>query len=136
MIFLGYGGNDGSVLGFLEQLTPADIASPLIWCYYEGNDPPSNRVVALVEKLGGVLVPVPGFDRLMITLARALNLPVFGNALTARFDELRARYHRQLARYGKELFTEAAPHDPYGPNQQLFNLLATSPRKLPRPPHT
>jgi hypothetical protein len=67
-IFIGYGGNDDSLMDLLESLDPGEIKGQMIWCYYEKGEKPSRRIKDLVAQHRGALVPVPGFDLLMVLL--------------------------------------------------------------------
>jgi tetratricopeptide (TPR) repeat protein len=99
-IFIGYGGNDGSLMGFLETLQPGEIAGRMYWCYMRNSAVPP-RVEALVRKHYGALVPIDGFDVLMLQLA-----PIFDKLEVLELDRdirLRAEeradlYKNQLAR--------------------------------------
>ena len=70
-IVIGYGGNDGSLMGLLEKLGPDQICSPMVWCYHYGSPTP-DRVRKLVAKHHGTLVAIRGFDALMVELGAKL----------------------------------------------------------------
>jgi len=62
-LVIGYGGNDGSLMGFLENIdTPKDRI--LYWCYKRGN-PVNERIKNLLEKYHGFLIPIEDFDDTM-----------------------------------------------------------------------
>ncbi|WP_192891086.1 tetratricopeptide repeat protein [Vibrio bathopelagicus] len=67
-VFIGYGGNDGSLMNFLSQLDPQDINGRPFWCYYENGEEPNGDILKLMDKHQGVLVPTPGFDQLMLEI--------------------------------------------------------------------
>ncbi len=67
-LVIGYGGNDGSLMGFLDNLQPGDINGRIFWCYRKGSHP-SPAVCELLIKHKGVLVAIPGFDEFMLQLA-------------------------------------------------------------------
>ena len=71
-IFIGYGGNDGSLMQFLEGLPPG-TPERVYWCQRKG-----NNVNATVAKYLSVkdryLVPIDGFDQLMHAIHGALGL--------------------------------------------------------------
>jgi len=54
-LFIGYGGNDDSLMDLLESFEPGEIKGQMIWCYYE-QDEPSARIRELVAQHGGALV--------------------------------------------------------------------------------
>jgi tetratricopeptide (TPR) repeat protein len=99
-IFVGYGGNDGSLMGLLESLSPADVAGRIRWCYREADGTPSTRVLVLVEKLNGVLVPIDGFDELMLLIGNRLEFGLRDEYVRSRgverADILRAQYERLI----------------------------------------
>lgn len=64
-IVIGYGGNDGSLMGLLKVLPP--IKGGIFWCY-RSTDEPDARIHELVEHHDGSLVPILGFDELMLQL--------------------------------------------------------------------
>ncbi|MEZ9598769.1 tetratricopeptide repeat protein [Vibrio sp. 10N.286.46.A8] len=67
-VFIGYGGNDGSLMNFLSDLETNDISGRPFWCYYEKGDKPNGDIKELMVKHKGVLVPTPGFDQLMFKI--------------------------------------------------------------------
>lgn len=86
-IVIGYGGNDGSLMGFLNALNTDDIAGRLIWCHME-NEVPSDAVQDVVEKLSGVMVPISGFDEFMIELAGTLLEDFEMSQISTRIEDL------------------------------------------------
>jgi Tfp pilus assembly protein PilF len=65
-IVIGYGGNDGSLMGTLESL-PAGVPESIYWGQRDGT-PASERILQLLEQKKGRLVTIPGFDELMLKL--------------------------------------------------------------------
>jgi len=61
-IVIGYGGNDGSLMGFLESV--ADKNKPLYWCYKNGT-PVNDKIKELLGKYRGFLIPIDDFDDTM-----------------------------------------------------------------------
>lgn len=70
-IVIGYGGNDGSLMGLLESLPP--IKGGLFWCYHTA-DEPDTRVHKIIDRHDGTMVPILGFDELMLQLWEKLKL--------------------------------------------------------------
>ena len=70
-IVIGYGGNDGSVMGFLKNVAP--LKNGMFWCYMCGHEP-SESVQEVVARHGGNIVPIAGFDELMLQFAAKLEL--------------------------------------------------------------
>ncbi|MBV8545953.1 MAG: tetratricopeptide repeat protein [Acidobacteria bacterium] len=106
-VFVGYGGNDGSLMGFLESLEPGQIAGRMYWCYMR-NQRIQPRVEALVQKHRGALVPIDGFDKLMLQLS----VDVFGYPLldkeiidraSARAVLYRMQFNKLAAKEAKEV---------------------------------
>ena len=95
-IFIGYGGNDGSLMNLLDAIRPGDIAGRLIWCYWHKGGIPSDRIRALVAKHRGVLVPILGFDELMLQLGARLELPLLDNVIEERARERATRYRKAV----------------------------------------
>ena len=70
-VVVGYGGNDGSLMGMLEGLEPGDIAGRMVWCYREGTPPPA-KALAVLHKHKGLMVKIAGLDEFMLQLAAKL----------------------------------------------------------------
>jgi len=70
-IVIGYGGNDGSLMGFLKTIEP--LNGGIYWCYRAGKEP-TKEICEVVEKHHGRLVPIAGFDELMLLLWEKLKL--------------------------------------------------------------
>ena len=93
-IVIGYGGNDGSLMGFLEQLE--SIEGGIFWCYRESDGLPNERIKKLVIKHKGYLVPIEGFDEMMLQLNSKLNY-VFLDEKIKKIAEQRAeKYKSQI----------------------------------------
>lgn len=92
-VVIGYGGNDGSLMGFLKTLSP--IEGGIFWCHREGGriDPNIHEVV---EYHRGRLVPIAGFDELMLQLQEKLQLPFLLPDLQRLNDRRVADYQKQF----------------------------------------
>ena len=90
-VVIGYGGNDGCLMRVLadERL---DLPQGMYWCYLRSAGRPRQDILDLVERCGGWLVPIEGFDELMIDLQDTLELGVLDEFLSTRGDERAARY--------------------------------------------
>jgi hypothetical protein len=103
-IFIGYGGNDGSLMNFLAKL-PKDTPERFYWCQYKGGE--VNATVArYINDRRGFLVLMDGFDQLMHALHGALGLPDLMKAL----EEINQRRAADL-RAGLQKLTETAKAD-------------------------
>lgn len=92
-IVIGYGGNDGSLMGFLKTLDP--IEGGIFWCYREGNEIDLN-IHEVVEHHHGRLVPIAGFDEVMLQLQEKLQLPFLLPQLKSLNDKRVADYQKQF----------------------------------------
>jgi protein O-mannosyl-transferase len=72
-IIIGYGGNDGTLMGLLEKIEPLD--GGMFWCRRETDSPPCRRIQEVVSKHNGRFVTVTGFDELMTQLGNRLGIP-------------------------------------------------------------
>jgi hypothetical protein len=99
-IIMGYGGNDGSLMEFFKSLTP--IKGGVFWCFRIG-DPIDARIHEVVEHHDGNLVPILGFDELMLQLWEKLKLaspiPTLQNTHAKRVTE----WQRQFQELDKKL---------------------------------
>ena len=103
-IVIGYGGNDGSLMGFLKELDP--IQGGLFWCY-RGADEPEQKVRELVEHHHGYLVPIAGFDEVMLQIWQKLTLPTPIPTLQKTHDERVAAYNKQAKQLNAALKQKA-----------------------------
>jgi len=90
-IVIGYGGNDGSLMGLLEGLPPQSIPGGIWWCWRQ-SDPPSERIASLLAKQRGTLVEISGFDEIMAYLQKSFGRDFdpneVGKIWQARVEEL------------------------------------------------
>jgi len=96
-VVIGYGGNDGSLMGFLEK---AQLRGGLWWCYRSADGKPVEKVRELVAKKQGRLIPIIGFDEFMLEVGAKL-IPNFDiTEIGSRIEGLgkeRARRYRDEA---------------------------------------
>jgi tetratricopeptide (TPR) repeat protein len=74
-IVIGYGGNDGSLMNFLTD--NKDPKTMMFWFYWEGeNTPesylPNEKIQKLVTDYNGFIIPIKGFDEMMLQINDAL----------------------------------------------------------------
>jgi tetratricopeptide (TPR) repeat protein len=99
-IVLGYGGNDGSLMRLLKSLPP--IKGGLFWCYRIG-DEPDARIHEIVEHHDGNLVPILGFDELMLQLSEKLKIPDPRPALQKTHTERVTAWQNQFEELNKRI---------------------------------
>lgn len=80
-VFIGYGGNDGSLMGFLKSLEQGEIIGRLLWCYREPDGVPKEEIRTLVERHNGALIPIPSFDEFMLQLGARLGFSLRGERI-------------------------------------------------------
>lgn len=101
-IVLGYGGNDGSLMGFLNSLEPRTIPGRMFWCYYAPDGLPCAEIQALVMRHNGIFVPIDGFDEIMNSLRDRLGYLPGNTLLERRFSALRDRASESHPRIGSD----------------------------------
>jgi protein O-mannosyl-transferase len=124
-IVIGYGGNDGSLMGFLQAL-PAHIPDGVFWCVrWSGTNaadlvnhvPPSVR--DYVKSRRGRFVPIRGFDELMAKLLTKLRengtVPDLYKRLQDRHRERERSYEKQES----QLFGAAVSSEPRSASKTL-----------------
>jgi tetratricopeptide (TPR) repeat protein len=87
-VFIGYGGNDGSLMGYLEKIGKFDN---LFWCERRGVNI-STRVTNLLEKHDGKLIEIEGFDEIMFLLQDGLRLELLGTKIIKIAEERAKKY--------------------------------------------
>jgi len=70
-LFIGYGGNDGSLMGFLNKLPQGAILGRPIWCKRKDTVLP-EAVQTFLEKHRGVVCTIEGFNEFMLALVQIL----------------------------------------------------------------
>ncbi len=98
-IVVGYGGNDGSLMGFLQALPPGQLLGGVYWCYWEPGGRPVDRICDLVAKHDGRLVPILGFDELMLQLSERLQWSSLAEAMTKKQDEQLRQYRKSFEEF-------------------------------------
>ncbi|MDR2680001.1 MAG: SIR2 family protein, partial [Tannerella sp.] len=73
LLVIGYGGNDGSLMGYLEEMKNERL--PLYWCILQGSDlnPKIEKLLTEDDKI----VEIENFDSLMFALQNELNFDIF-----------------------------------------------------------
>lgn len=106
-IVIGYGGNDGSLMGLLNSLAPDDIAGRMVWCYKEGASiPPLAQQV--LTRHDGIKVSIAGFDEFMLQLAGKL-VPGFDlNRISERTEELGKKSAERYRKQAEHLLRKLA----------------------------
>ncbi|MBI3249024.1 MAG: tetratricopeptide repeat protein [Deltaproteobacteria bacterium] len=95
-LVIGYGGNDGSLMGFLEALAPGAIKGRLLWCYREHDGQPNTRICNVVVRHRGALIPIAGFDEFMLQLGNELRFGLLDQELEQQVKERAERYRKSV----------------------------------------
>ena len=99
-IVIGYGGNDGSLMGLLESVAP--IKGGVFWCY-RGGEEPEPRIHEVVGHHDGYLVPILGFDELMLQLWERLGLESPRPELQKTHDKRVVSWQKQFEELNKRV---------------------------------
>jgi tetratricopeptide (TPR) repeat protein len=108
-IVIGYGGNDGSLMGFLETLPDDHIPGGLFWTYRENSGKPEGRIADVVARHKGALVPIIGFDEFMLQLREIFELEDLTEHIQKQADEHLKRYREQTDNLLKTIDTASRP---------------------------
>jgi Tfp pilus assembly protein PilF len=108
-VVIGYGGNDGSLMGFLNELEPID--GGMFWCYWQPGGEPEEEILHLVMKHNGYLVPIEGFDELMLLLNDKLGYPLLHENIVHIAKEKAKNYKDQFENIQKKLSQSQKPSD-------------------------
>ncbi len=84
-IFIGYGGNDESLMTFLKNLGDK-IPDRVYWCQYK-HETINNKVAEYLRNKNRWLVKIDGFDQIMKSLEDKLGLPDLMKALQRVNDQ-------------------------------------------------
>jgi tetratricopeptide (TPR) repeat protein len=102
-IVIGYGGNDGSLMDFLDELQPGQIQGGIYWCYHRPSGKPDDRIHRLVAKHKGKLIPIVGFDEFMLQLGERLAYKPLADEIEQRAQKRVKRYRDQWEQFQKRL---------------------------------
>ncbi len=105
-IVIGYGGNDGSLMGFLKSLPPRSVPGGVYWCYWKDGGAPPPEIRQFVASQNGCLVPISGFDETMLLLSEALGYEVPDQFLRDRAEERANRIGEQVLALKAKLAAE------------------------------
>ena len=106
-VIIGYGGNDGSLMGFLNELEP--INGGMFWCYWRPGGEPEEEILNLVMKHNGYLVPIEGFDELMLLLNDKLGYPLLHENIVVIAEKKAKNYKDQFESIQKKLSQSQKP---------------------------
>lgn len=102
-IVIGYGGNDGSLMNFLDQM-PATARRGIYWCYLDENGI-DEKTKDLVSKYEGHFVCIDGFDQFMFQLWHFLQLPSPVPEVERHSNKREGAYVERLEAFRAELST-------------------------------
>ena len=95
-IVMGYGGNDGGLMDLLRTVEPGKIVGGILWCYREQDGLPRQEILDLVARHSGAVVPILGFDEVMLQLNERLDYPLLGNQIAQLASTRRELYERSV----------------------------------------
>jgi tetratricopeptide (TPR) repeat protein len=121
-IVIGYAGNDGSLMGFLAEL-PEGVPENVYWMVHSNEKDPSKicrsvsgGVRAFIAGKHGQVVPIPGFDEIMLLLynhlSKPLEFPDLFDRLQERDSGREARFDEQVREIAKRLHPATEPVGP------------------------
>ena len=93
-LVIGYGGNDGSLMGFLESLEK--IEGGVFWFFRENDGEPAEKIKNLVVKHNGYLVPIEGFDEMMLQMNTRLGYDLLDGKIIEVARQRAQRYKEQI----------------------------------------
>jgi protein O-mannosyl-transferase len=120
-IVIGYEGNDGSLMKCLEDMEPASMEG-IYWCFHcpEGDAREQVKklrapILKLVEDKKGHLVPIPGFDELMLLIRNqnclSHSIPNLLEAMAERAREREKSYEEQEKQLSESITKNKNQHD-------------------------
>ncbi len=108
-LIIGYGGNDGSLMGFLESLDK--IKGKIFWFYRKIDGELNYRIQNLIEKFDGYAVQITGFDELMLQLGNKLKLDRLDDKIITIANERVRNYIEQIENINKIETTDEQTKD-------------------------
>ncbi len=112
-IVIGYGGNDGSLMGLLRDiLQPGDIPGGIYWCYWAGGGLPGQPILDVIARHRGKLVPIQGFDELMLQLGEGLGFQRMDQRIEQRAGERARKYRESVELLQRRVYPRPAAERP------------------------
>lgn len=102
-IVVGYGGNDGSLMELLRKLPEGSIPGGIFWCHRKGKSPTDERILEVITRQHGKLVPIIGFDEFMLELGGRLEYPPMEEELVQQGKARVQRYRDQFEAIQKRI---------------------------------
>lgn len=99
-IVIGYGGNDGSLMNFLKEITVVD--GSMFWFYRKTDGGLSEDIIRVIEKFDGYAVPIIGFDELMIEIGAQMGYGGFDKTILETAELRIKQYTEQVKKINKE----------------------------------
>nr|MDA8134497.1 tetratricopeptide repeat protein [Desulfobacteraceae bacterium] len=99
-LVIGYGGNDGSLMGFLDSLD--HIEGGIYWFSRGEASDLSQPIQQLLEKKDGITIKIPGFDELMIQMGNKLGLERLDKKLVEIAEKRSEKYRDDLEKLTKK----------------------------------
>jgi Tfp pilus assembly protein PilF len=93
-LVIGYGGNDGSLMGFLEAIEK--IEGGIFWFFREKDGEPAEKIINLVARHNGYLVPIEGFDEMMLQINSRLGYDLLDGKIIEVAKQRAQRYKDQI----------------------------------------
>jgi protein O-mannosyl-transferase len=98
-LVIGYGGNDGSLMGFLEELD--EIEGGIFWFYRKEDGELNARIKKLIKKFNGRAIPIPSFDDLMFQLGSKSKLEFLHKKIIEIAEQRAKTYQEQILALNK-----------------------------------
>ncbi|QKQ27895.1 tetratricopeptide repeat protein [Candidatus Reidiella endopervernicosa] len=102
-IVIGYGGNDGSLMDMLDKMDEGSIPGGIYWCFRKDSPPTDERILRVINKQQGKLVPILGFDELMMELGNRFYYKRLDSDLEKQYEERVKRYRDQFEAIQKRI---------------------------------
>ncbi|OHD60494.1 MAG: hypothetical protein A2014_04060, partial [Spirochaetes bacterium GWF1_49_6] len=100
-LVIGYGGNDGSLMGFLEGMENTGLG--MFWCHLE-NEIPNDRIMHIVKKQNGWFIPIEGFDEMMLLFNESLDYKLLDEEMKKTSEERVDEYRKQVYELREKVF--------------------------------
>ena len=96
-VFIGYGGNDGSLMNYLSKVEKFEN---LFWMKRKG-DAVNVTIENLLKDKDGKLVEIEGFDEIMYDLLMSTDINLIGDEIINNAQKRRNKYDEQVIKIRK-----------------------------------